>query len=95
MSNNYVQIVILIAVKAASNQIIFEKWVLVPIPAGQRTTRHTPAQIPQAEQSIIVTRTLPNTFIITAGTAPLTLEFHKLFLRLPVGGEHDRLWARG
>src|SRR5580700_330850 len=94
MSNNYVQIVILIAVKAASNQIIFEKWVLVPIPAGQRTTRHTPAQIPQVEQSITITRTPPNTFAITAGIAPLTLEFHKLFLRLPVGLEYDIIYTQ-
>ena len=89
MSNNDVQIVILIAVRAASNQIIFEKWVPAPIPAGRPTTRHMPAQIPHAEKSITVTRTPPNTFAITAGTAPLTLEFHKLFLRPPVGPEHD------
>jgi hypothetical protein len=94
MSNNDVQIVILIAVRVASNQVIFEKWVLVPIPAGRQATRHTPVQIPQAEQSITVTRTLPNTFTITAGTAPLTLEFHKLFLRLPVGGEYDIVYTQ-
>ena len=94
MSNNDVQIVILIAVRAASNQIIFEKWVLAPIPAGRRATRHTPAQIPQAEQSIAVTRTLPNTFTITAGMAPLILEFPRLFLRLPVGPEHDIVYTQ-
>ena len=34
MSSNDVQIVILIAVRAANNQIIFEKWALGPVAAG-------------------------------------------------------------
>ena len=70
MSNNDVQIVILISV--ARNEIIFEKWTVEPIPVGQ---------LPCATQSITVTRTQPNnTLAITDGTAPL-LEFNKLFLR--------------
>src|SRR5205085_2882348 len=89
MLSNNVQIVILIAVKVANNQIIFEKWVGGPVPASRRSTRHTPPQLPRAEQKITITRTLPNTFSITSGTAPLTLEFDRLFLRPPVGGEHD------
>ena len=94
MSNNEVQIVILIAVRAANNQIIFEKWALGPAAAGQRRTRHTPLQLPRAEQEITITRTPPNTFAITNGTAPLTLEFNRLFLRLPVGGEHDIVFTQ-
>jgi hypothetical protein len=95
MSGNSVQIVIVIAVRAARNQITFEKWVVGPIPANQRTTRQTPAQIPQAMQSITVTRTPPNnTLAITNGMAPLTLEFRKLFLRLPVGQEGDIVYTQ-
>jgi hypothetical protein len=96
MSNNDVQIVILIAVRAASNQIIFEKWAPGAVPAGRRTTRHTPAQIPQAEQSVTITRTStsPNIFAITAGAAPIILEFHRLFLRQPVGQEQDIVYTQ-
>jgi hypothetical protein len=93
-SSNDVQIVILIAVRAANNQIIFEKWALGPVAAGRRRTRHTPPQLPRAEQEITITRTPPNTFVITNGTAPLTLEFNRLFLRLPVGGEHDVVYTQ-
>ena len=94
MSRNDVQIVILIAVRAANNQIIFEKWALGPVAAGRPITRHTPLQLPRAEQEITITRTPPNTFAITNGTAPLTLEFNRLFLRLPVGGEHDVVYTQ-
>jgi hypothetical protein len=87
MSNNTVQIVILIAIHRTNNQIIFEKWTVQP--TGRRATRHTPSQLPQAEQEITITRTPPNTFTITNGAAPLVLEFNRLFLRQPVGGEHD------
>jgi len=89
MSGNNVQIVILIAVRAARDQIIFEKWALGPIPANRRTTRLTPAQ------SITITRTPPNnTLAITGGAAPLTLEFRRLFLRLPVGQEGDIVYTQ-
>jgi hypothetical protein len=94
MSSNHVQIVILIAVRAANNQIIFEKWALGPVAAGQRRTSHTPPQFPRAEQEITITHTPPNTFAITNGMAPLTLEFNRLFLRLPVGGEHDVVYTQ-
>jgi hypothetical protein len=94
MSSNDVQIVVLIAVRAADNQIIFEKWALGPVAADRRSTRHTPPQLPRAEQEITITRTPPNTFAITNGTAPLTLEFNRLFLRLPVGGEHDVVYTQ-
>ena len=95
MSNNDVQIVILIAVRRRHNQIIFEKWTVGPIAAGRRTTRHTPTQLPQAEQAITITRTPipPYTCSIMSGTAPLTLEFNRLFLRPPVGGEHDIVYT--
>ena len=89
MSSNDVKIVILIAVRAARNQVIFKKWAVRPILAGRRSTRHTPPQLPRAEQEITITRTPPNTFTITSGAAPLILEFHRLFLRPPIGGEHD------
>jgi len=95
MSNNDVQIVILIAVRRPQNQIIFEKWTVGPIAAGQRTMRRTPPQLPRAEQAITITRTPtpPHTCAITSGTAPLTLEFNRLFLRPPVGGEHDVVYT--
>jgi len=95
MSNNDVQIVILIAVKRQHNQIIFEKWTVGPIAAGRRSTRHTSLQVPRAEQAITITRTPtpPHTCAITSGTAPLTLEFNRLFLRPPVGGEHDVVYT--
>jgi hypothetical protein len=94
MSNNDVQIVILIAVRAAHNQIIFEKWTLGPVAAGQRTTRHTSLYLPRAEQEITITRTPPNTFAITSGAAPLILEFSRLFLRPAVGAEHDIVYTQ-
>jgi len=95
MSGNDVKIVILIAVRAASNRIIIEKWTLGPVPAHRRRMRHTPAQIPHAEQSITITRTpANNTLAITDGTAPLTLEFRRLFLRDPVGHEHDVVYTQ-
>jgi hypothetical protein len=53
-----------------------------------------PAQIPQAEQSVIITQTSPNIFAITAGAAPIILEFHRLFLRQPVGQEQDIVYAQ-
>ncbi len=91
--SNEVQIVILIAIRAAKNNIIFEKWAMAPTLANQPVTRNAPAQVPQCEQSITITRTpqANNTYTlaITAGMAPLTLEFNKLFLRQPVGGEQD------
>jgi len=89
ISSNTIQIVILIAIKVAAREIIFEKWTVGAVPANRRTTRHTPAQLPQAEQAITISETAPNTYAITAGMAPLTLEFDKLFLRQPVGQEHD------
>jgi len=94
MSNNDVEIVILIAVRAANNQVIIEKWTVGPLPAGRRRNRHTPSQLPRAEQEITITRTPPNTFAITSGAAPLILEFNRLFLRPPVGGEHDIVYTQ-
>jgi hypothetical protein len=94
MSSNDVQIVILIAVRAANNQIIIEKWAVGPLPAGRRRTRHTPPQVPQIEQEITITRTPPNTFAITSGAAPLILEFSRLFLRPAVGAEHDIVYTQ-
>jgi hypothetical protein len=94
MSSNNVQIVILIAVRAANNQIIIEKWAVGPLPAGRRRTRHTPPQVPQIEQEITITRTPPNTFAITSGVAPLILEFSRLFLRPAVGAEHDIVYTQ-
>jgi len=93
MSSNDVQIVVLIVLRMANNQIIFEKWAVGPVAAGRRRTRHTPPQLPRVEQEITITRTPPNTFAITSGTAPLTLEFDRLFLRPPVGGEHDVVYT--
>ena len=94
MSSNDVQIVILIAVRAANNEIIIEKWTTGPPPAGRRSSRHTPPQVPQIEQEITITRTPPNTFAITSGTAPLILEFSRLFLRPAVGAEHDIMYTQ-
>lgn len=94
MSSNDVRIVILIAVRAAKNQIIIEKWTAGPLPAGQRRTRHTTAQVPQIDQEITITRTPPNTFAITSGAAPLILEFSRLFLRPAVGAEHDIVYTQ-
>jgi len=75
----------LIAVRAARREIIIEKWIVAP---GQ------PPQVPQAVQSITITATAPNTYAITAGTAPLILEFNKLFLRQPVGQEQDIVYTQ-
>jgi hypothetical protein len=94
ISNNAIQIVILIAIKAARREIIFEMWTVAAVPAGRRTTRHTPAQVPQPAQSITISETAPNTYAITAGTAPLILEFDKLFLRQPVRQEHDIIYTQ-
>jgi hypothetical protein len=94
MSSNDVRIVILIAIRAANNQIIIEKWAVGPLPVGQRRSRHTPPQVPQIEQEITITRTPPNTFAITSGAAPLILEFSRLFLRPAVGAEHDIVYTQ-
>ena len=85
ISNNAIQIVILIAVRAARRETIIEKWIVAP---GQ------PPQVPQAVQSITITETAPNTYAITAGTAPLIPEFNKLFLRQPVGQEQDIVYTQ-
>jgi hypothetical protein len=52
MSNNDVQIVILIAVRAARNQIIIEKWVLAPIPASRRDSGPSKQYRVQVQQAV-------------------------------------------
>ena len=83
-SRGEVKIVLLISIGRRARTMIIEKWENRPVPANRPRTRSNTTQTPTQIQAITIDSN-SNTV-----SAPLTLEFRKIFLRQAVPPlEHD------